>query len=739
MYKGYNTHFNRLQNILTRDELRDHSSQIGVRADNDHARKLRNLFRDCFSSHVIPSFSAKQNEIIKSEQADRFANSDNISNFFLKNAYYQMPKISQSMTSNEEEIEEDLLSYEDFKKIISTNPINPTNDQNNNELGTNKVSYLVGNVGEGKSTFISKLHQDFENNMREKLNDTTNGEYVLVPILVDFEVSHKKVNGYLEDIDDKFWAKFYETISTKLCDNKILCELAQTDKWIVTPTINGHPHSALISHIRNLIHHLAMRNIRLIVIFDNLDGFYFRYTKYSLFKKGLDAQDTSFNKNMITLVNSFEQEHFATCGLCVLFVCRKDLYLRLDSSGTFPREKHSSFYQLIPVSAEAVVSSRIELLKHIDSQFKPNDFKEFLNYLIRFFYFNDSESEKGLPTKIKHSPIFNSLCQLGHNNFRSMIRFLHELSINPYDIDVVKRLLGEQNHLLSLLYITNNRQRYSQAQNHFPNLFLCDCVVYPHEDYKKEAHLPHKHTYWLKYFILKYLYFQDGKREHPTISHIVNLFTTAGKYEKHLVLLALGSLCDTECSSCLTIDREDASTDIYSARPYLTNRGRYLMSCDKYLFKDEIDVDFCFTFQYLQLVVDDRFLAIPRQWCDKVFNYDPKHHYSYLYKKELEYKKIAPQVLKSKFYSVLYFLRVLKASLHMEQKLHNDIYTFFLDNNLLPDFDDVNEYIIQTIGKISPYNKSIAEFKEEQSRINDNTDFELFFETFCTEQIQVEL
>ena len=434
MYKNY---FRRLIQSLGQEELRDYATPIGVRISGISALKLRNLFRDCFSSHVIHFFNAEQDKIVQSKQRDRYADLDNISNFFIKN-YYQMPRISQSISRFE--IEGD-LGFHEFRETISTNPIVAV-DECNNKLGTNKISFLIGEIGEGKSVFVSKLHQYFQNSMIEKLetikeNDYIADDYTLVPIVFDFEVSHKKQNQYLKDIDDEFWAEFHDRITTKMRNDKRLSQLSKIDEYNITPRVNGNPRPYLAVHIRNLITYLAQKRIRLLIIFDNLDRFYFRYNKHSLFQGGLKTQDASFNENMEALVNSFILGHFGTCGLCVLFVCRSDLYFRLDSSNTLPLDDHSTCYRLTPASPGDIISSRLKLLEYIETLFEPEGFDDFFNYLHRFFYLSGHETEEGfqegLIDRMRLSPVFNSLCQLGHNNLRSLVRFFHNLSINPYE------------------------------------------------------------------------------------------------------------------------------------------------------------------------------------------------------------------------------------------------------------------------------------------------------------------
>jgi hypothetical protein len=179
--------------------------------------------------------------------------------------------------------------------------------------------------------------------------------------------------------------------------------------------------------------------------------------------------------------------------------------------------------------------------------------------------------------------------------------------------------------------------------------------------------------------------------------------------------------------------------DVYSATPYLTNRGRYLINCDKSIFHGSVDVDFCFTFKYLQLIVHDKLLAIPRSWSDKIFDYENNYGYSYLYKREDDYHQIAPKVINSKFRSVLYFLKVLESSLEAEKKQRPNLFSS-LDKGLLPDFDSINNYLIQTIKRIARTIKSIkpGEFEEEQRIIRDSTEMNQLFESLFVNEIRVE-
>lgn len=716
----YLTYFTRGERRLDADQLKDYKESIKLPSNNHDDIKLHNLYRDCFGPHVTDYFGAPKENLLLSNQDDRIIAADNLTHVFL-NAHYKVPPVFPSLSSKPEPGTE--LSLAVFRSRITTNPIDSC-CSTNYELGTNKVTYLLGDVGVGKSTFISRLLMDYA----DQVQVDTDG-YRIVPILYDFEVRHRD-GAKLKKIDESFWADLYSLIYRTIAGDSILAAQGLPDEIAINPiSPGGGYHRELIHHLRQLVHHLAVRKIRLFVIFDNLDRYHFHYTKYSFFEEYAEEQFESVKTNISSLVNMFDKKDLWTCGLCVLFVCRRYLYDYLASNfdDVAPKDNNFGVFQLHRATARDVVASRLDLfekaVKVVDSVVKSAKtaaFQDYLGHLKGVLVTEDA----AIHHRKLETPALEALSRLGHNGYRSLVKFLASLPLRYKDADAVNRLLVTQPHLLLLLYIANNHQRYTQDQLHFPNLFLCDALVSPNKEFP-QAHLPHEHTYWMKYLVLKYLAVREDEKDYCTGADILSLFAGPGRYDEHLVRLVLGSLCTTGEYSCVDIEYSSTAL-ITDCRLTLTDRGRYLVGHDHKLFGGS-PIEFCFNFHYLQLIVDDKLLAIPKQWLSKFF---PNSRYGYLYLPESEYGETAPRVVLSKIEAVLYFLRVLEACYQFERRERSDLFDELDARKVAPDFRRINHETLSTASRLLGALKrgnEYGRFEELESTLKYDSRFEEFF------------
>jgi GTPase SAR1 family protein len=732
---NYTEKFTRGEKHLNTNQLREYSETIKLGSNNPEDTKILNIYRDCFGTHVTANFGAQKNKIELSKQNGRFISCDNLNHVFL-NLHYEAPKVNELVLNKNKK------TISQFIELITSNPITNYSEQNY-DLGTNKVTYLVGDVGTGKSTYISRLLMD--------LTDTpivNDNNYRVVPILFDFEIRHKD-DKTLKNIDDLFWADLYNYIHDTVVSNSSL-NVQVPDEILINPLVSvDKAHGQILHHLKKLIHYLASKKIRLLFIFDNLDRYHFYYTKYSVFEEYEHQQMISVKSNVSALVNTFDKKDLGTSGLCVLIVCRRYLYDYLcNFDDVTPKDNHYRVFTLPSVTAKKVVSSRLALYEKalnvanpVSKAMTSEKFRAFKDIVTEFYEHTEgikaikvvsSQLTKANDTSL--DPALEAIVKMGHNGFRSLIKFLASLPLRYTDCDVVKRLLVNQPHLLLLLYITNNHQHFTQEeQGHFPNLFLCDCLVSPHREFPN-AHLEHRHTYWLKYLILKYLLALEQKEEeeeHCTVSDIINLFAGTNCYEEHLVKLALGSLCTTGEFSCIEIEY-GSSNSILASRLSLTSRGKYLVTHDQKLFGSGKPVDFCFNFHYLQLVIDDKLIAIPRLWYKEVFK-NSRHSYSYLFLSGDQYGQKAPSVVVTKIEAVFYFLRILEGCLKYEKRGKPELFKKLDKMGVLPNFSTINEEMLSTVNRLlEALNRSgeIERFKELEIRLRYDKSFDDFFDEF---------
>lgn len=706
--------------------MREYAEDIRPSGAQSGDHKLENLYVDCFSHHVI-EFCTLGNKITLLSPTDpkRIVAADNISSVFLEH-HYHPPAIFASDGIECKLSEAIPTSFPNFVELIRANPIT-SKDFNRLEIGSNRVSYLLGAQGEGKSILISKLIRHCS---IERVEDASG--YTCIPIYYDFE-SRAKDDKQLRDIDGRFFTELLQIVYSRISSDHAIARKADLTLVEMPSVTETGPSLHIIHYLRCLIRYLAERRIRLLFIFDNLDRYHFFYTKYSFFKPYNDNQAESVLKNVCRLIQTFStSSDLGLSGLCVLIVCRRNVFEYLSLyDGVIPREETSSVFEIGNLAGSDVVSPRIDLfaaaldiVKPIFHTLAEDKMEDLLSHLRGFMAVK--EVARGFRESPDKRVVFEALRSLGHHGHRSVVRFLALLKLRYKDSDVIERLLSTQPSLLLLLYICNRKKRFSQSGGHFPNLFLNDCTVSPSSVFA-DAHQPHVHTYWLKYFILKYV----SRNPNCTGQDIFNLLCRIGQYEDHLVLLALGSLCTTDDSRCIEIDYARSLPDPLARGLSATQRGAFLVAPVGDLFGPiETDVEFCFSFTYLQLVSEDHWLALPKPWFSQVFT---NTNYSYLYAKAQNYGHETGKVLSRKERSVFHFVRVLKASLNAERTLRPRLFAELAKLGVLPDMAAVAKSTRQTIRTLqyaTNRQKDYREFEKLWEKIDEDDSLDKHFSKY---------
>lgn len=295
------------------------------------------------------------------------------------------------------------------------------------------------------------------------------------------------------------------------------------------------------------------------------------------------------------------------------------------------------------------------------------------------------------------------IADFAHQGPRSFLMFLSDLQIDwRGDFLVVERIFGREAangyadpHNLLRLYITNNRKRYAQASGHFPNMFLVD-ATYAADDSFPAAAVSHGHTYWLKYLLLKFI-----SSETTTSSSVVSLNAILdvfrGSYPEKLVRLVLGSLASTETSGCIEVV-ESLDSQVVRVRPTL--RGTRIVG------NQSDRREWCFSWDYLQFVVDDYQLALPRFLWTKIYISDSG--LGYLLRQVGPYAAELSRDVTSKGKSCIYFLHVLEAAKNAE--VRNRLKGNSVLQALMPDFREI-------------YQNFFSELKHISEHIRDGVDF----------------
>ncbi|MCW8814559.1 MAG: hypothetical protein OQK59_01075, partial [Chlorobium sp.] len=141
--------------------------------------KDNNLFNDCFSNHT-DCYKPSTNKIVIDEASDsRHIKRDILSSYFI-NTIYSPPQIIDYNTEKD-------VDYKKFIKLFAEESFSfeeSSDDARFNDrftLGGNRIRYIVGDVGVGKSAFIRKIQADLDR------DDAIDEKYTLISIYFDLE------------------------------------------------------------------------------------------------------------------------------------------------------------------------------------------------------------------------------------------------------------------------------------------------------------------------------------------------------------------------------------------------------------------------------------------------------------------------------------------------------------------------------------------------------------------------
>jgi hypothetical protein len=666
------------------------------------ANKLGQLFCDCFAHHHGIRYAPNDQDTIHFQQTDpkRLVRIDNLTSFFQKRMLtsgrkeFRIPELFE--TPNEFETKEeygDPCSFEDFANFVTAIPFNGADTQIH-QIGQNRISYLVGEIGAGKTFAISLLIQHIQAIEKDHFG------YTMIPIRICMEAFWTSIRKSLHkeesELDDlvNSGPSFVEQL-IKWIHNAVVKSCSD----IIPEKFSAYLHarnSASISlqnpcmdlvHLSNWL--IREQKTRLVIMLDNLDVLHYISSRYMFFDDHYETHRRVVEDILVKVVLAFvEPSLLGECGFCVLIAARNNVARDsgLINHGAHPRRdefSQHSVFRLWDSDAIDVVQSRLALLEEVLVSYSGSphannaklDFKDKLDLL-------QVNTTKSLDLK-NLSDGLRRISDLSHHGSRSLVQFLGNLRLNILgQRDVVERLFGSSPWLLERLYISNLHYRYTQAQKHFPNLFLVDALV--SEKIKKTIH---PHTYWLKYLLLRRI----GKAEGNGIAVrvLISEFVGRYKYSESLFRLAMGSLNMVNASRCIEF-ADVLGDDVADNRVRLTTRGKVLIGASNRYIQP-----YCFELSYLQMMVDDHLLSYPRHCADKIkvetnigYALDPDESYIPRMNRDLPRKLIA----------TLTFLRVLEAAWNSECKLRPSLASSAKE--IGPVFDNIYTGVVNTMAAV---------------------------------------
>ncbi len=665
------------QRILPLADLDEYEDRVTAGEIVTNVIQFNLLYQDCFSNHLIEEPCGDHGEL-HPELGDgkRIIDSDNIDAYFLRNKVIP-PELTRTANSDLVDKLEKKLTFDQFVKAITDPPLRAVLPDNSKTVGENRVSYLIGDAGMGKTLTILKMLD----RIRE-MNPDYRG-YKPLPIYIDLHDGASKQNHPFHTIGSNSFRSLTQRIIS-----------AANDRGVqgLTPFSAQMTEEQIDDNIKTLALHIARKKFFLIFIFDNADRFYFESARYSFFPDFAKRRDDHIEDNLLALIDKFVSESaLGKIGASVLFVCRKYVFnhcRQLQDAANRSRsisEKHSAF-QVFPISGKQALNNRLELMsdavKVVKEKlgFRGEQYVEQLDALLNAM--TDAKSGHGEKT-------LNTVLNLSHQGLRSFFDFLSQIELDyRKDYQIIDRLFIKPHNLLRL-YLTNMRKRFSQKIGHFPNIFLVDGLIDIRPGFEK-AHVAHLHTYWLKYFILKYTSLQPSQQ--VSSDKLITYFRNVGGYEDEIVRLALGSLSDPNVGRCLDIIPKQ-QTALYVQLLKLSNRGKILVDG----LADCMEEPLCFSFDYLQLVTDDIWLSIPTPWIDQIF---VEASIGHTLKNHKTYGEMTAKTLKNKVPAVLYFLRALQASLSWECLHRPNLANDKIGRAILPNFAEIESRLFNTLERI---------------------------------------
>lgn len=543
---------------------------------------------------------------------------------------------------------------------------------------------ITGDIGCGKSTFIANFAHKLINYNAEAKDQRPVNYMRKEPIFIDAESLLNKVPlGSASNI--------YDTIISDIADKiKDQCEA------------NGGTLEEVISSIPGQ---------RIVLIFDNLDYIYhtFCYLLYG---------DEFFNEEIVIseyfpllfkLINDFTVGQFCDLGISCIYVARSDT-ADLISYGMGQKDNGD------------------HLINHIDMLVEVKDVpvKSIENIIRKRFSLSNSMITNGherLKCNIdkykNQSHCLETLSHLSTHGLRHVISLYGELSWSIFDDNAFERFFLNKTPALLYLYL-GGKTNYTQISEGITNIFLVNneyrklhnhILANGKKQYSDNLLSDHMHTYWLKYYILLFIY--QGNSTKPEITRV---FTQSNNmpyaYEAGIVNLVLLSLSEFEHGRLIkpNIQARERGA-VCSSGLECTEKGRYLI--DKNIF---------FSFWYLAIVIEDEWLEFPA-FCFKVFS--DYGSFDFLFDTNQEdYEEKLNQMLIKKIPLVLKFIDILEYSHKYEKDKCKDVFSASLKDIGIeePDFISIRENIEIEISQYtnSFSDKEKAKLKNKRREYDDN-------------------
>lgn len=602
------------------------------RDDSEFTNLLKNVFshHDTASFHFIPFQSVNVDD---TEDISRF--------FHHHEEFYVKPKIVQGQFYDNPE-----LSYDELYERV----IDAADTANRNLL-----SFLIGGVGIGKTTFICNF-------ICRNLSKLQNDSFIPVKVNLDVSTAHTVPNRkeILEVVKRGILSGLKHNGGLKEVDIERIALDSKLPRDADEATADAN-----LLHLVSLLKERHKKRIFLII--DNID-FLYHMGDRGFFAEGGDNHPERTNVReahaaIVEIIKMFwlQTDRLSSrLGLPVLVACRQDtIAFLLSQHHEVPlTDIDEKLFSLAPPEldrARDVVEKRFDLMDRLISK-TPNSAKkkEFGAQADRLRSLYGSRSRVG-------ENLLDDLWHLSRKGLRDMINQISEYSWLEF-LDGEKSNLNarftQQYYPSMLAYMLAGRRRYTQFSGNLPNLYLINAPSPSNEigvplEFKEQ----HLYSLWLKRLILQYLDSRDGVNTNEI--DIINMFCGKNRrgYSEPLVRYVLSSLFEVPTSELIEVEvgaEGNAGVVGYIKQIDITKRGRFLLN------------ECADSFKYLQLAVDDWKILLPRPLLPYFEYVEPD--YSYLVYNEADYGNSLNKVLQRKGLQTFLFAILIEEVLKYEKK-----------------------------------------------------------------------
>lgn len=660
--------------FLSKTCLDSHDSSL-----KDHLPKDRHNFY----LNIQRLFGHQRAVYVDQEQIDEHDISSKLAKYFYKECYID-PMIHRGI--NGIELKPDDVLHEVLFQ-------NGTGARNN-------LFYLLGDVGTGKTSYINYI-------ISERLSKFVKSRDIWF-IRIDFEeyykgTTEKDIIFNSKDILIYIIKKSLDIIvknSEMLCksDSCIISKLElhkiidKYDKF--KDTANEPSLKEIALCFADFVHSMRDENSgnerKLLLIFDNID-----YILHANDRICFSPESKTLLKPLMKKVNEFVMQFFPNRDLGqlysqILIVARKETYRFLTRIYSLSLAPAQTLYDLNPYAIQApdfdaVLNARTKLLSMFSNMESNKGRKEVFKKMSRLI---QSHIEK--PFIHQSTKLIDHLKNISNFGLRELMTYFSIygwVENNHFEEDHTGALVGpvsrfiDQYHVGVVAFILGEKCLFSQIESRFPNIY--SVYSQKHE---------HAHTYWLKYLILKYIKTINS----TTLNRILSIFHCNGQgYNKETIYECLGSLNQSDCSACLSVELtlDHRANDPTISSITVTSRGSW---CIDNIFD---------RFLYLQLILDDYFLPIP-SCLEEIFPRNEKEIIDYKYLTNLDgqqYNKFSIEMIQTKAKQVLNFINILDFSLEYEKIIYSNVFDNLGKEHKfqVPDVESIRQSVLVELNKIN--------------------------------------